>query len=74
MRKQIEKALEEIRPMIQEDGGDVQLVEIDEARGIVTVELQGACVGCPLSQVTLKAGIEKLLKERVKGISCVEAV
>jgi len=74
MRQHIEKALEEIRPMIQEDGGDVSLVAVDEKRGVVTVELQGACCGCPMADITLKAGIERLLKERVKGINLVEAV
>ena len=72
MKAEVQQALEEIRPMLQADGGDVELVEITED-GIVRVRLQGACHGCPMSQMTLKNGIEKLLKERVPGVKEVES-
>ena len=74
MEKKVQKVIDEIRPMIQADGGDVTLVDIDEKNGVVTLELHGACIGCPLSHVTLKAGIEKMLREKVKGIKTVQAV
>jgi Fe-S cluster biogenesis protein NfuA len=58
-----------IRPAVQADGGDLTLVDVDEATGIVTVELSGACVTCPASTVTLKAGIERILKDKVAGVT-----
>jgi Fe-S cluster biogenesis protein NfuA len=73
MESEVRKALEDVRPMLQADGGDVELVEVTED-GIVRVRLQGACQGCPMSQMTIKDGIERLLKARVPGISEVEAV
>ena len=72
MKAEVQQALEEIRPMLQADGGDVELVEVTED-GVVRVRLQGACQGCPMSQMTLKNGIEKLLKERVDGVTEVES-
>ncbi|MEA3232913.1 MAG: NifU family protein [Thermodesulfobacteriota bacterium] len=72
MKKKVETALNEIRPMLQADGGDVELVEV--AGGVVKVRLQGACAGCPMSQMTLKNGIERILKERIPEIKSVEAV
>jgi len=72
MKAEVQQALEEIRPMLQADGGDVELVEVTED-GIVRVRLQGACKGCPMSQMTLKNGIERLLKERVPGVTEVES-
>lgn len=69
----IEAALDEIRPAIQLDGGDVELVEITD-EGIVRLAMVGACGGCPMSMLTLKAGIERLLLDRVPGITGVEAV
>ena len=72
MKEQVQEALNKIRPMLQADGGDVELVDIQD--GIVTVRLQGACGGCPMSQMTLKAGIEERLKEQVPEVKCVEAV
>mgnify|MGYP003341511971 CR=1 FL=1 len=72
MRKQVEKIIDELRPMIQEDGGDVEFIGIDEKKGVVTVSLHGACCGCPLSHITLKSGIERTLQERLnKKISVV---
>lgn len=73
MENEVRKALEDIRPMLQADGGDVELVEVTEG-GIVHVRLQGACHGCPMAQMTVKNGIEQLLKEKVPGVSEVVAV
>jgi Fe-S cluster biogenesis protein NfuA len=72
LKEAVEKALEKIRPMLQRDGGDVELVEVDN--GVVKVRLTGACKGCPMSQMTLKNGIERLLKQEVPGLTTVEAV
>ena len=60
--------LELIRPSLQADGGDVRLVDVNED-GVVSVELQGACKGCPMSQMTLANGVERILKERVPGVT-----
>jgi len=68
MKAEVQQALEDIRPMLQADGGDVELVDVTED-GIVSVRLQGACNGCPMSQMTIKNGIERLLKERVPGVT-----
>ena len=73
MREDVEKALAEIRPKLQADGGDVELVDVDED-GVVKVKLTGACRGCPMAQMTLKQGIEKILKERVPAVDHVESV
>ncbi|MBU1050036.1 NifU family protein [Candidatus Bipolaricaulota bacterium] len=73
MKVEVQQALEEIRPMLQADGGDVELVDVTED-GIVSVRLQGACHGCPMSQMTVKNGIERLLKERVAGVTEVVSV
>jgi Fe-S cluster biogenesis protein NfuA len=73
MKLEVEAVLEEIRPAIQMDGGDVELVEVDE-KGHVTVRLHGACTGCEMSQLTLKQGIENLLLSRVEGVTAVDAV
>jgi len=72
MENEVREALEKVRPALQADGGDVELVEVTED-GIVRVRLQGACVGCPMSQMTLKNGIERILMEEVPGIKAVEA-
>ena len=71
MREQVLEVIEIIRPAIQADGGDIELVEIDEPAGVVTVELTGACVSCPASTVTMKAGIERIMKDRVPGVTSV---
>ncbi|MBW1924584.1 MAG: NifU family protein [Deltaproteobacteria bacterium] len=73
MKEQIEDALNKVRPSLQADGGDVQLVDVDE-EGIVRVKLTGACGGCPMSQMTLKMGIEKILKQNVPEVKSVESV
>jgi Fe-S cluster biogenesis protein NfuA len=71
-KKLVEQALEKIRPMLQRDGGDIELVEVND--GVVKVRLTGACKGCPMSQVTLKQGVEKLLLKEVPGLKEVQAV
>ena len=73
MKEKVEKALNKIRPSLQADGGDVELVKVED-NGVVKVKLTGACAGCPMSQMTLKMGIEKLLKKEVPGVTAVEAV
>ncbi len=70
MKEKVEAALNEIRPMLQRDGGDVELVDIQG--GVVKVRLQGACAGCPMSQMTLRNGIERVLKERIPEVTAVE--
>jgi Fe-S cluster biogenesis protein NfuA len=73
MREQIEQALDKIRPALQRDGGDIELVEVEES-GIVKVRLTGACGGCPMSQMTLKQGVERIVKQLVPEVKAVEAV
>ena len=73
LRKKVLEALESVRPYLKADGGDVELVDIKED-GIVEVRLTGACVGCPMSQMTLRAGIERALMRDVPEIKRVEAV
>jgi len=72
MRELVEKALERIRPALNADGGDVELVDIQD--GIVKVRLVGACGGCPMSQMTLKMGIERILKKEVPEVKEVIAL
>jgi len=72
MKEQVEKVLEQIRPFLRADGGDVELVEVKE--GVVKVRLQGACYGCQMSLVTLKDGIERILKREVPQVKEVLAV
>jgi Fe-S cluster biogenesis protein NfuA len=73
MKEKVEQALKKIRPALQGDGGDVELVEVRED-GVVRVRLTGACGGCPMSQMTLKMGIERILKKEVPEVKSVEAV
>ena len=68
----VEKALEELRPQLQADGGDIELVGIE--KGIVKVKMKGACAGCPMSTMTLQWGVENFLKKKIPGIVKVEAV
>jgi Fe-S cluster biogenesis protein NfuA len=72
IQKRVQAALDEIRPQIQLDGGDVELVEVEKST--VKVRLVGHCAGCPMSAMTLKNGVEALIKERVPEINKVEAV
>lgn len=71
--EKVEKALETIRPYLKADGGDVELVKVTP-EGIVEVKLTGACIDCPMSQMTLRAGVERALIREVPGIRRVEAV
>lgn len=73
LKEQIAEVVESIRPMLQNDGGDIELVEVTEDN-TVKVRLQGACRGCPGAQMTLKMGVERLLKERVPEVKEVVAV
>lgn len=69
LEDKVRTTIEAIRPAIQADGGDIYLRGVDEGTGVVEVELVGACVSCPASTVTLKAGIERILKDRVEGVT-----
>ncbi|MBO8140566.1 MAG: NifU family protein [Firmicutes bacterium] len=73
MRERVESALERIRPAVQMDGGDVQLVDVSDD-GVVTVQMMGACGGCPMSMLTLKAGIERIIKQQVPEVTEIVAV
>ena len=73
LKDTVEKALSKIRPYLQADGGDVELVEVTE-EGVVKVKLKGACGSCPMAQMTLKLGIEKYLKREVPEVTEVIAV
>jgi len=72
MREKVEKALDKIRPALMANGGNVELVDVDD--GMVKVKLTGACGGCPMSQMTLKMGIERVLKQEIPEIKEVESV
>ncbi|NVL91175.1 MAG: NifU family protein [Desulfobacterales bacterium] len=72
MKESVQAVIDKIRPSLQADGGDVELVGIDD--GVVKVRLQGACKGCPMSQMTLKNGIERFIKSEVPGVDRVESV
>ncbi len=72
MKEKVEAALNQIRPALQADGGDVELVNIDD--GVVSVRLTGACGGCPMSTMTLKMGIERALKEQIPEVKEVVSV
>ncbi len=72
VKDKVAKALEEMRPQLQADGGDIELVEVEN--GIVKVKLKGTCAGCPMSTMTLQWGIENSLKKKIPGIVKVEAV
>lgn len=73
VRERVEAALEHIRPAVQMDGGDVQLVDVSD-EGVVTVQMMGACGGCPMSMLTLKAGIERIVKSQVPEVTEIVAV
>jgi Fe-S cluster biogenesis protein NfuA len=74
VREKVEKAIESIRGYLQADGGDVELVEVIENEGIVKVRLTGACGSCPMSQMTLQMGIERVLKQQVPEVKRIIAV
>ncbi|MBU1091179.1 MAG: NifU family protein [Candidatus Omnitrophica bacterium] len=73
MKEKVEKALEKVRPMLMADGGNVELVEVTDD-GVVKLKLTGACGACPMSSMTLKMGIEKILKQEVPEVKEVVAV
>jgi len=72
VEKRVKAALAEIKPQIQADGGDIDLVAIE--KGVVKVKLRGACVGCPMSALTLKQGVERIIKQKVPEVKSGEAV
>jgi Fe-S cluster biogenesis protein NfuA len=72
MKDQVQEVLNVIRPSLQADGGDVELVDVKD--GVVSVKLKGACAGCPMSTMTLKKGIERFLKEKISAVKEVVAV
>ncbi|MBW1675082.1 MAG: NifU family protein [Deltaproteobacteria bacterium] len=72
MKESVQAVIDKIRPMLQGDGGDVELVAVEG--GVVKVRLQGACGGCPMSQMTLKNGIEKYMKKEVPEVDRVESI
>ncbi|MDI7260686.1 MAG: NifU family protein [Thermodesulfobacteriota bacterium] len=72
MKENVEKALEMIRPALRADGGDIELVDVVD--GVVKVRLTGACGGCPMSQMTLKMGVERVLKQQVPEVKSVETI
>jgi len=74
LKTKVIKAIEELRPYLQADGGDIELADVDEDKGVVRVRLKGACVGCPMAQSTLQLGVEKFLKKKIPEIKWVEAV
>lgn len=73
MKEEVQKALDKVRPGLQADGGDVELIDVS-AEGVVKVKLTGACHGCPMSQMTLKMGIEKIIKQQVPSVKEVVSV
>jgi Fe-S cluster biogenesis protein NfuA len=69
MRQMVEETIEVIRPALQADGGDIVLRDVDEDTGVVSVTLVGACTTCPASDQTMKAGIERIMKDRIDGVT-----
>jgi Fe-S cluster biogenesis protein NfuA len=74
LRDKVEEALNEIRPALQADGGNIELVDVDEQTGVVKVKLVGACAGCPMSQMTLQMGVERVLKSKIAGVTKVQNI
>ncbi len=72
IREKVEKAIQEIRPNLQADGGDIELVDV--AGGVAKVKLKGACAGCPMSTMTVKMGVENFLRRKVPEITRVDAI
>ena len=73
LREEVQRVIDRIRPNLQADGGDVELIDVGDD-GVVKVKLTGACHGCPMAQMTLKNGIEKFLKEEVPAVKSVVSV
>jgi len=74
LKERVQEVLDKIRPRLQQDGGDVVLVDVDDKEGVVKVKLTGACDGCPMAAMTLKNGIERWLKSEIPEIKTVQAV
>ncbi len=74
MEDKVRQVIDQIRPFLQQDGGDIELVGVEESTGVVSVRLEGACKGCPGAQMTLKMGVERQLKEKVPEVTEVIAV
>lgn len=74
LKDRVEAAIDEIRPALHMDGGDCEVVNVDESYGTVSLRLVGACGGCPMSTLTLKHGIERIVKERVPAVRQVDTV
>ena len=73
MKQEVEQALAKIRPFLQRDGGDIKLIDVTDD-GLVKVQLTGACQGCPMSQMTLKQGVERALMKEVPGVKEVQSI
>lgn len=71
MRDKILATIEVIRPALQADGGDIEFHDVNEQTGVVEVRLKGACVGCPSSNQTLKVGVERIMRDRIDGVTAV---
>ena len=74
MKQEVEEQLDVIRPALQNDGGDIELIDVDEKTGVVKVKLVGAGAGCPMSQMTLQMGVEREIRNRVPEVTKVENV
>ncbi len=74
MEEKVKEVLDKVRPYLERDGGNVELVEVEDGTGMVKVKLVGACAGCPMSKMTLKNGIEKILKQEIPEVKEVIAV
>jgi Fe-S cluster biogenesis protein NfuA len=74
LRQQVQAVMDHIRPLLQADGGDIELVDVDASTGTVSVRLQGACRGCPSAAMTLTMGVERHLREKVPAVRKVVAV
>jgi Fe-S cluster biogenesis protein NfuA len=72
--EKLKQTIDAIRPAVQADGGDIYLHSADLETGVVTIELVGACVSCPASTLTLKAGVERIMKDRVPGVTAVNSI
>jgi len=74
MIEKIKKQLDKIRPYLQMDGGDIEFIDFDDKSGVLKVKLQGACLGCPMSQITLQEGVAKAIKEEVPAVKEIVAI
>ena len=74
MKQQIEEVINQIRPSLQADGGNIELVDFNEKSGVVKVKLTGACQSCPMAEITLQEGVGRVIKEKVEGVKEVVAV